>query len=214
MIPNFVGADDLDAILARFVPAARSIMLEHKLEYGDLKWSITALELYLWTGGKWCDPCTDRNPGQLRYGTWYINRGRNPNHGRIDITAGNERDMYAGILIRELDRKDGSSIALQKIIRGRFDKRNDHDCWTTTDCERIESIDGKGVMDGPLRLVRNAQEHSDIWIGPRVFYTMDPDKKIYLKHPLRVATWQTEKSKTQMKQWDEFVSQSCALRSP
>ena len=173
-------------------------MLEHKLAYGDLSWSITALELYLWTGRAWCDPCTDHKPGQARHGTWYVNYGRNPNHGRIDITAGDEREIYAGLLIRELDRKDGSSIALQKIIRGRFDKRNDHDRWTATERERIASIDGTSVTNGPLRLVRSKSEYSDIWIGPRVFYTKDPKKRAYLKYPLRAATWQTEKLKTQM----------------
>ena len=97
MIPDFRGADNLEVILARFVPAAKSIMLEHKLVYGDLSWSITALELYLWTGRAWCDPCTDRKLGQARHGTWYVNYGRNPNHGRIDITAGDEREIYAGL---------------------------------------------------------------------------------------------------------------------
>src|SRR5262245_59625314 len=120
IIPHFEGVDDLDAILACFVPAAKSIMLEHNVVCGDHEWLVTALELYLWTGGKWCDPCTDKKPGQLKHGTWYVHQGRNPNHGRIDIAAGDKREIYAGLLIRELDHRDGSAIALQKIIRGRF----------------------------------------------------------------------------------------------
>ncbi|MDI2073058.1 hypothetical protein [Bradyrhizobium sp. Mp27] len=127
MIPDFEGADDIQSILERFIPAARTIMLEHRLAYEGQEWSITALELYLWTGRAWCDPCTDRKSGQARHGAWYVNRGPNPNHGRIDIAAGNGREIFAGFLIRELDRKDGSAVALQKIIRGRFGRRNNHD---------------------------------------------------------------------------------------
>ncbi len=203
MIPNFEGADDLDAILARFIPAARNIMLEHELVFGHQKWSITALELYLWTGKNWCDPCTDQKKGQNSHGTWYVNRGRNPNHGRIDIAAGNGREIYAGLLIRELDKKDGSSIALQKIIRGQFGKRNDHDRWTAAELQMIASIDGTSVTEGPLKLSRCKPKNADIWVGPRVFPTKSPEKKEYLKHPLRVATWQTEKLKTFMKKWHE-----------
>jgi hypothetical protein len=208
MIPNFEGADDLNTILARFLPAAKRIMLEHKLALGDRQWFITALELYLWTGGKWCDPCTDRKPGQAGHGTWYVNRGKNPNHGRIDIAAGNKRGMYAGLLIRELDQRDGSSIVLQKIIRGQFNRRNDHDCWTTAELERIASIDGTSVTEGTLRLVRVEPKRADIWFGPRVFHTTNPEKISYLRHPLRAATWQTEKLKTQMKRWDAAITGS------
>jgi hypothetical protein len=205
MIPNFEGADDIQSILLRFIPAAKEIMFDHRLAYGPLKWSITAVELYLWTGGTWCDPCADRKPGQARHGTWYVNRGRNPNHGRIDIAAGNGRGIFAGLLIRELDRKDGSAIALQKIIRGQFDKRNDHDRWTPEELDRIATIDGTDVTAGPLRLERAEPNSSEIWVGPRIFYTKDPKKKAYLRYPLRVAVWPTEKLKTQMKKWNDSL---------
>lgn len=205
MIPDFCGADDIRSILERFIPSARKIMLEHRLVYGQHEWSITAVELYLWTGNAWCDPCTDKKPGQAKFGTWYVNRGRNPNHGRIDIAAGNESGLFAGLLIRELDQKDGSAIALQKIIRGRFDKRNDYDRWTSEELEKIASIDGTGVTTGPLKLVARESNSSDIWIGPRIFYTKDSNKKAYLQYPLRVATWPTEKLKTRMKRWDGGV---------
>ncbi len=168
MIPDFEGADDIGAILARFVPAARKIMLEHRLVYKELEWSITSLELYLWTGGTWCDPWTDRKAGQEKHNVWYVNRGRNPNYGRIDIAAGNGHGVFAGFLVRELDRRDGSSVALQKIIRGGFDRRDDHDRWTPEELDRICSIDGTAVSDGPLRLVSTEAKSSDVWIGPRV----------------------------------------------
>jgi hypothetical protein len=202
MIPDFAGANDIATILERFVPAARTIMLEHRLAYEELEWRITALELYLWTGGAWCDPCVDRKPGQAKHGTWYLNPGRNPNHGRIDIAAGNGSGIFAGFLLRELDGRDGSSIALQKIIRGRFDKRNDYDRWTPEELNKIASIDGTSVADGPLRFERAEPKSSDVWIGPRVFYTKNPKKKAYLHYPLRVATWPTEKLKTRMTKWD------------
>ena len=202
MIPHFDGADDIRSILELFIPAARKIMLENRLVFGKHDWSITALELYLWTGANWCDPCTDRSPGQARYGTWYINCGPNPNHGRIDIAAGNGNGLFAGLLVRELDRKDGSAIALQKIIRGRFGGRNDHDRWGSKELETIASIDGTDVTTGPLKLTPTKPLGSDVWLGPRVFSTKDPEKKKYLKYPLRVAVWPTEKLKTQMTKWN------------
>jgi hypothetical protein len=91
MIPDFQGADDIRSILERLIPSARELMLEHRLVYGQQEWAITAIELYLWTGNSWCDPCTDRKSGQEQFGKWYVNRGCNPNHGRIDIAAGNGR---------------------------------------------------------------------------------------------------------------------------
>jgi hypothetical protein len=35
LLPDFRDANDLDTILARFLPAADLIMLEHELVYGD-----------------------------------------------------------------------------------------------------------------------------------------------------------------------------------
>jgi hypothetical protein len=202
LIPRFNDVDDLKAILERFVPAAQSIMQDHYLVCGSDKFSITALELYLWTGKSWNDPCTDKRPGQRAHSRWYVNRGRNPNFGRIDIAAGDDKGIYAGILIREIDRKDGSAIALQKIIRGHFRGRNNHDVWSADDLEKMDVIDGSDIHTGPLRLVRREGSGSEIWVGPRIFNTKDESKRAYLKHPLRVATWPTEKLKTKMKRWD------------
>lgn len=209
MIPNFEEADDIKEILERFVPAASKIMLEHELVLGARRWAITALELYLWTGKTWRDPCTDgathgSDHGQAKHGAWYIHRGRNPNFGRIDITAGNGRGIIAGILIRELDNEDGSSKSLQKIIRGNFTGRNNRDKWNCEELKIIESINGSYLDDSPLKLAPITPKANDLWIGPRVFRTKNPKKKAYLEFPLRVATWTTKKSIMKMQRWSDF----------
>lgn len=211
MIPDFEGVDEIGTIMDRFVPAAKKIMLEHKLVYEGRSWSITALELYLWkASGKWCDPCTDgknktAEHGQAKPGTWYL-KGKSPKYGgpnrcRIDITAGNGGDIFAGLLVRELDERDGSAIALQKIIRGQF---YSHKGWTSQESAKLTAINGSSVIDGPLKLVPVEPTPSPIWYGPRMFNQAKNEKKVeYLKYPLRVATSQTKKSVGQ-KVWKEW----------
>jgi hypothetical protein len=161
-IPNFEGVKNFEDIQSRFIESARSIMFDHDLFYernGGMIWQITALELYLKLDNHqdiWWDPTTHGADEQLNRGTWYIhdNGNRAPGYCGIDITAGCKKSkVYAGLLIRELNKIDGSAKALQTIIRGDFRR----DRWLPDERVRIQKIHGQSVCSSPLRLIPRAK---------------------------------------------------------
>ena len=122
VIPEFADDLTIDAIRARFINAARSIMLEHKLVRSDYCWDITALELYLYRSGIWPDESTHGfrfgTREQLERGTWYLHRdgGLPPKRLGIDITAGSHNpEIHVGFLIAAIGGKDGSGRAVKAI---------------------------------------------------------------------------------------------------
>lgn len=210
VIPDFSGARNFKEIQRRFIQAAESIMLDHDLEYEEdgSKWKITALELYLkLSDGQdiwddpiypfWRDPTCHGAHEQLQSGRWYIHqRGQNwraPGYCGIDITAGSEiNKTHAGLLIRELNRNDGSAKAFHTIMRGESKFRRDG--WNGAERDLIKRINGKCVFAGPLRLSRRqTREQKALWIGPRIFSSKTKPSAPYADCCLRVATWETKK---------------------
>lgn len=175
VIPNFVADLSIDAIRSRFINAARSIMLEHKLIRAEYCWEITALELYLYRSGVWEDRTTHRARAQLESGTWYIHRdGILPaTRMGIDITAGSHSpEIHAGLLVAAIGGTDGSGCAVNTILRGRSEGKRS---WDYSEAERkflLEDVHNTSICSGPpnLRLVRrSAPKEAQLWIGPRKF---------------------------------------------
>jgi len=211
VIPNFVGVGKFDEIKDRFIVAARSIMLAHKLVYEENCWQITALELYLKLNDQpdlWRDPTAHEDPEQLKRGTWYVHDydpdsgGRAPGYCGIDISAGCESsNIYAGLLIREIECVDGSAKALQTILRGTFRR----DRWSDDEKRRLQQIHGKTIDSGPLRLVaRAAPIQGALWIGPRIFKAKKKPEPEFRDCCLRAATWKTKVNNTNMKPVPNF----------
>jgi hypothetical protein len=115
IISDFRGVGDIDDITERFYSAARAIIFCHELVYGESRWSITALELYLFTTSPvWQDPNTHRDSEQHNSATWYVHHGgdRPPNRSGIDVTAGSKIDnMFCGLLVRAINNVDGPGRA-------------------------------------------------------------------------------------------------------
>ena len=190
-IPNFEDVTDFVDIQARFILAARSILLGHYLDYGDGRhqWPITTLELYLHHPVNWPDPTAHgvRFPKtaatrQQESGTWYIHRashpapeptktsgfGLGPDRSGIDITAGSKsNNVFAGILISGIGKKDGSGTALKQIIRADTQSRMSETRWSVADKEIIARINGTKVESGPLKLLPTTVSDQPLWIGAR-----------------------------------------------
>ena len=154
MLPDFQNVQCFDEIYSRFFVAARWLMLEHDLvfdKFDERPMHITSLELYLHCGA-WPDPNTDKNSEQQNFGTWYVRRrGRNANTSRVDITAGSKADnIYRGLLVRGIDRNEGSGRAVKRILRG---KRKSALLWLQEEIEALDQIHGSQIDKGPLRLI-------------------------------------------------------------
>ena len=216
VIPEFVADLTFEAIRSRFLNAARSIMLEHKLVRADYCWDITALELYLYRSGIWEDKTTHgfrfRTHKQLESGTWYIHKDGKlpPKRLGIDITAGSHvPEIHVGFLIAAIGETDGSGRAVKTILRGRPDSTD----WDYSEQEKnliVEKIHSRSIRSGPpnLRLIRRlAPKEGRLWIGPRKFGNKKQRGKI--KEPfrsccLRISTFPT--TNPPMKLLDEVRS--------
>jgi hypothetical protein len=152
----------------------------------------------------WRDPFAHQSDEQQNSGSWYVHDDgrRAPSYSGIDITAGSRSlGIYAGLLIRELDRNDGSARALQTIVRGEFSSERKGNVWSSAEKSAISSIHQSSVFSGPLKLVRRAEpREGELWIGPRWGLNSKTHMK-FVECPLRIATWQTEKHKTKMRQY-------------
>jgi hypothetical protein len=180
-------------------------MLGYNVKRGDYSWQITALELYLYYPGIWCDPTTHGHRfgtrEQLRSGTWYIHRDGKLAHKRlgIGITAGSENSgIHAGLLIAAIGDTDGSGNAVKTIVRGRPDNGD----WQYSPEEmqlikcniHTSSIDSSSPN---LRLERSSSMRNDtLLIGPRKLSAKVSEP--FRSCPLRVAT-RTWKSGPEMK---------------
>lgn len=166
MIPSFRGIENFeigqarfDEIQHRFVRAARTIMFDYYLVFHQFSepriMQITSLELYSYCAG-WQDPNTDRDPEQLRSGTWYVVRkGNDASASRIDITAGCRcENIYCGLLIRGIDGVDGAGKAIRRIVRGKREVPQEYEWhWLPEEIDVIEQIRGRDVCSsGPLRI--------------------------------------------------------------
>lgn len=160
VIPDFQGVTSFEDIQKRFIAAARSIILEHKIFYDGHQFDITALELYLKLHQRrdlWWDPATDEGAKeQFNRGTWYVRQKKGPAYWRIDITAGNvTQNIQSGILIRQLNYAGGPASALHAIVRGGFGRHR----WKPEEIALIERIHGKridGTDGSPLKLKRRS----------------------------------------------------------
>jgi hypothetical protein len=219
IIPEFADDTTIEAIRARFINAARSIMLEYKLVRADYCWDVTALELYLYRSGIWPDESTHgfrfSTSEQLERGTWYLHRDGKlaPKRLGIDITAGSrDPEIHAGFLIAAIGENDGSGHAVKAVLRGHSNNGN----WNYSEEEKkllTEDIHKRSIHAAHpnLRLVRRsvAREVS-LWIGPRK--NLGPKiSERYKAACLRIATWQTSKV---MKPLNEQMcgSQACGVR--
>jgi hypothetical protein len=188
MVPDFRNVKDEKDIQARFIASAREIMCGYQLEYGQNAWDVTSLELYLRLDGEptlWSDLSTDEDNEQLNRETWYVSKKRGPGFWRIDITAGDrEQNIHAGLLIRQINRTSGPSMALHTIVRGHYDRRK----WPDDEVERLnKDIHGASIFAGKLKLApRQVRLKSDLWIGPRIGINK---KHLHWDADLRVATW-------------------------
>jgi hypothetical protein len=216
-IPNFENVDRFEDIKGRFIDSAQSIMCSNELVYGEHRWQITALELYLFTNSEiWRDPYIHKNDEQRESGTWYVHqRGilkpnfRAPNWSGIDITCGSRtKDIYGGLLIRQISKKKGSATAMKAIVRGEFEPRINKDKWTPSESKTIKNEIHKRKIDSDppsLRLEPCTTKDESLWIGPRIgLRKRDTDHKnpegvSFGNAPLRIATWQTTDNKSAMK---------------
>jgi hypothetical protein len=199
VIPEFADDLTIEAIRARFINAARSIMLEHKLVRADYCWDITALELYLYRSDIWPDESTHGfrfgTREQLERGTWYLHRDGKlpPKRLGIDITAGShDPEIHVGFLIAAIGEKDGSGRAVKTVLRGHSDNGD----WDYSDREKkllSNDIHKRNIRAGQpnLRLVRRSvAKEGSLWIGPRK--NLGPTiSERYRTACLRIATWRT-----------------------
>lgn len=172
VIPDF-GLDlSFDAIQARFIGAARSILLEHKLVRANYRWDVNSLELYLYRSHIWPDKTTHCTCQQLKHGFWYVHRDGKlpPKRLGIDITAGcGDRRIYAGMLLAAIGERSGSGRAVKAIVRGNLNDPH----WIYQDAEKRllqDEINNQSIRSSSphLRLVRRDEpRRGPLWIGPR-----------------------------------------------
>jgi hypothetical protein len=207
IIPDFRGVANIDDIKTRFYSAAKAIMLDYCLVYGETHLQITALELYLRLSQHpdvWCDPSTHgkkKDHEHLQRGTWYVHHHRAPKRLGIDITAGSvSEEIYAGLLIAAVDGADGSGSAVNAIMRP-----TDPYGYSSKELEIFLGFNRTRIDEGVLRLVERRSEprKARFWIGRRkgLGSKVPPDFK---EAPLRIAVdppcgeWKLSNSKLAM----------------
>jgi hypothetical protein len=189
MIPDFQDANDIDSVLARFLPAAHKIMLGHELVYEDQPArQISELELYVWSAqGPWKDPWTDGSCEQLERATWYVKIGA-VSRSRIDITAGRDdpqSPIWAGMLVRALIGQDGPSRALRSLVRPANGPSGE---WTDLEAYRLCKINRTSIHKGPLQLRKCVEKSGSIYFGPRVLPANSKGEfSAYGRYTLRAA---------------------------
>jgi hypothetical protein len=207
---GFRGVRSFDDIKARFISVAQQIMCLHRLVCGDYSWTITALELYLYTcrtSAIWHDPYTHVNAEQLESATWYVHDDgdRAPTYSGIDITCGSKNDgIYGGLLIRELCEE--RRWVFQRIVRGNrpnFPRKGN--VWSGKEKELIRAIHKCGAGSGLLQLVSSPERKTQLYIGRRIGLQPKPDRPAenpdgvsFRLAPLRIATWKTAVNTTSM----------------
>lgn len=128
---------------------------------------ITAIEFYFYHEKHWPDEAAHRHEMQLTCGNFYVHHApkfRAPNYAGIDIAWGNrDGNIYGGILIRELDHRDGSGLAIRALIRGEkglvpVPSVEGHPLlkWSGDEKELLEKIHGSSVFDvhSPVHLIK------------------------------------------------------------
>lgn len=112
------------------------------------------------------------------------------NRSGIDITAGTvSPQVYAGFLIRELDRRDGPGKAIKTIVRTGLDDPEFAYNWSPAEETTLKQIRGQSIWSGDLTLRKCEKKADELWIGPRLNlkYSAEP-----WNANLRISTWQTQ----------------------
>ncbi|MEI8347936.1 MAG: hypothetical protein WCG27_10755 [Pseudomonadota bacterium] len=187
---SFAGVCSREDVYKRAQDFARQIIFDLAIKgFDGCLRRITAVEFYLhiprlFEDGVCAGGATHQQREQLNRETFYIhtrrkNQGKEleksfaaPNRAGMDITCGDNRKIFGGILIRELDENDGPSLALRSIIRGNkglvpIPRESDLNVWNKHEKEILCSIDSSNIWSGgPVRLVPR-KIGGKLWCGPR-----------------------------------------------
>lgn len=125
---------------------------------------ITAVEFYVSSPDHF-DQSNHCHPLQLTAGRWYVHTAKNhlsfksPRHSGIDLTLGTAPDIYAAMLIRQLDGDGGSGKAIMKLIRGPGVGEGSLPAghpllrWSEDERSILHRVQGEDVSRGVIRLV-------------------------------------------------------------
>ena len=209
---NFNDCNTEKDAFNRMKSIADKILYDYQLEFFDHTWEITAIEFYLdiptnRDGFSFQDPFIHMNKQQLIAGSFYVHDDctRACNYSGIDIACGTlgETNIHGGILIRELNRNDGSATALKSIIRKvELCPYLKTDKWTQDEKAMLFNIHRKNVFEGPLKLVSKQKTSNslDIYYGKRNLSISPKDalmrslsEQEFIEKKMRFASWETKK---------------------
>lgn len=209
---NFNNCNTEEEVFLRMKEISEKILYDYQLDFLDHSWDITAIEFYLDIpknndGFSFQDPFIHMNKQQLVSGTFYVHDDctRACNYSGIDIACGTigETNIHGGILIRELNRNDGSATALKSIIRKvELCPYLKTDKWTQDEKSMLFNIHGKNIFEGPLRLAHKGDGPGsrDIYYGkrnlsitPKEALTRSPLQQEFIEKKMRFASWETKK---------------------
>lgn len=203
--PSMGDVKSFEEIQNRFHTIAKVLMSNYDIELRHLyreRLRISSVELYLYKNSVWEDPTTHYARygirDQLTSGCWYVHRYkengkfRPPRRRGIDITAGsNSHDVYAGLLIREVNEIDGPARAVNSMLFGsnlKSVRRN----WNYAACDEFFlSLNGGSIYAGSVALVDALiPRSSNFYVGRRIGLPepKTPKDETYVNSNLRIAT--------------------------
>ncbi len=195
---------DKNEVYSRMVEISELLLWKMMIKNSRMYLRITAIEFYLFYPILHPDPYVHKNFRQRESATFYIhdNGTRAPNYSGIDITCGCfEKEIFGGVLIREIEKVDGSSLALKKIIRDNqiFNRK---DRWTDIEKRKLIQADGRSILNEEFEVCslhpKDFPGPIELWAGPRLLGKQIKDS-FYHEAPYRFALWQTKKQKRKMK---------------
>lgn len=184
----------------KFKLFASYLLKQFKINIRDNVCSIEEIEIY-YNSSNHKDEYVHKNKDQLTNGKWYFHQYHNGTYKSgtykgMDITFGNGKDIYGGVLIRSImDEDDEEFITGPCNTVNYILKQLDH-------CEISDLVDEMNTLDvfdkkNPFYLTVSADQNNDkIFSGPRVGLSLKYPEYLlkeyrYLKQPDKIQKYRS-----------------------
>lgn len=172
------------------------LLKQFKLKVGNAICSLEEIEIYYHSSDH-SDEYVHQNKDQLLSGTWYFHQYatgtyKSGTYKGMDITFGNGKDVYGGVLIRSISNQTDN-----EFITGPCNTVNyllkKSGCEEVSDLvKKIKSLDVYDDKNPFYLTIQPTQDTGQIFTGPRVgLSTKYPEYLIkeyrYLKHPTKIS---------------------------
>ncbi len=172
------------------------LLKQFKIKIGDMVCSIEEVEIY-YNSANHKDDYTHKNKDQLTNGMWYFHSYsngtyKNGTYKGMDITFGNGKDIYGGVLIRSIANTTDNEFIMGPCNTVNYILKKTG-CAEIDDLvkkmKNLEVLNEKNIFHLTIQPI---QENTQIFTGPRVGLSLKyPEYLIkeyrYLKQPSKIS---------------------------